>query len=159
MKITDDELLSIIEDTTLALGQILQTHRGLAESLLDTQQTKRGREKIDSLKKKIEDERDELRQIRQTQQRKKELEKIRKGHAGEGKNTQTEQKIGTVPLRNSRGQVVAWVQTIGRNQVNIMDVRGKIIAREIDGRTFNARGEFQGYGRQGLRILGMNLRK
>jgi hypothetical protein len=35
MKITDDELLSIIEDVTLTLGQILLNHRELSESLFE----------------------------------------------------------------------------------------------------------------------------
>lgn len=53
VKISDDELLSIIDDATLALGQILLRHRELSENLLDTQQTQRGMEKIDSLRKKL----------------------------------------------------------------------------------------------------------
>jgi hypothetical protein len=85
MNISDDELLSIIEDTTLALGQILLRHRDLSESLLDTQQTDRQKEKIDSLRKQIEDERHNLSKIRRSQQREKELERIRRDHEKEAK--------------------------------------------------------------------------
>jgi len=72
MNISDNELLSIIEDTTLALGQILLRHRALSESLLDTQQTDREKERIDSLRKQIEDERENLARIRHSQQSKRE---------------------------------------------------------------------------------------
>ena len=160
MNISDDDLLSIIDDATQALGQILLNHRELSESLLDTQQTDRAKEKIDTLRKKIEDERENLASTRQTQQRKKELERIRQSHAKEANEAkETKQKIGTVALQNQKGQVVAWIQTIGKNRVNIMNAKGKVIAREIDGRTFNERGEFRGYGKQGLRVLGMNLKR
>lgn len=98
MNISDDELLSIIEDTTLALGQILLRHRELSENLLDTQQTERQKEKIDSLRKQIEDERENLSKIRQSQQRRKELERIRRDHEKKAKETdeesQAEQKNG-----------------------------------------------------------------
>src|SRR5208283_5687635 len=101
MNISDDELLSIIEDTTLALGEILLRHRELSENFLDIQQTDQAKEKIDSLRKQIEDESENLAKIRQSQQRKKELERIRRGHEKEAKQTQTEQKSGMVFL-------VAW---------------------------------------------------
>jgi len=83
VKISDDELLSIIDDATLALGQILLRHRELSENLLDTQQTERGMERIDALRKQIEDEKERLATIRHTQQRKRELDRIRKAHERE----------------------------------------------------------------------------
>jgi hypothetical protein len=85
MNISDGELLSIIENTTLALGQILLRHRELSENLLDIQQTDQAKEKIDSLRKQIEDERENLAKIRQSQQRKKELDRIRQNHEKEAK--------------------------------------------------------------------------
>jgi hypothetical protein len=158
MKITDDELLSIIEDVTLTLGQILLNHRELSESLLDTQQTERGKEKMDSLRQRIAGEKEKLSRIRQTQQRKKELERLRKDHEKESKVTETKQKLGTVALRNQRGQLVGWLQTVGKNRVNILDAKGRVVAREIDGRTFDGMSQFQGYGNQGLRVLGMKMK-
>lgn len=87
MKISDDELLSIIDDATLALGQILLRHRELSENLLDTQQTQRGMERIDALRKQIEDERERLASIRHAQERKRKLERIRMAHEREAKET------------------------------------------------------------------------
>lgn len=160
MNISDDELLTIIEDATLALGQMLLNHRELSESLLDTQQTDRAKQKIDSLRKHIEDERENLAKIRQSQSRKKELERIRKDHAKEANEARlTKQKQGTVSVLNQNGQLVGRIQSFGNNRRNIMNARGEIVAREIDGRTFNERGEFRGYGKQGLRVLGMKLKK
>ncbi len=161
MKFSDDELLSIIDDVTLALGQLLLTHRELTEGLLDQYQTDAGKEKIAGLRQQIEDEREKLSAIRHAQQRKKELERIRKDHEKEtkaSKGTQTEQKVGTVALRNQRGQVVAWIQTLGKNRVNILNPQGKVVAREIDGRTFDGRSQFRGYGCQGLRVLGTKMK-
>jgi len=159
MTISDDDILSIIDETTVALGQILLRHRELSESLLDTQQTERGREKIDSLRKQIEDERENLAKIRHTQQRKKELERIRKAHDKEAKEMQTEQKAGLVSLLNQSGRLIGWIQTIGRNRVNILNANGKVVAREIDGQTFDGRSRFVGGGSQGLRVLGKSSRK
>ena len=91
MKISDDDLLSIIEDTTLALGQILLHHRELSENLLDIQQTDQAKERIDSLRKQIEDERENLSKIRRSQRRKKELERIRRDHEKDASEAQNEQ--------------------------------------------------------------------
>lgn len=160
MNISDDELLSIIEDATLALGQLLLTHRELSESLLDTKQTDRAKQKIDALRKQVEDERVNLSKIRHVQSRKKELERIRKDHAKEANEAkQTKQKQGTVSVLNQNGQLVGRVQSFGNNRRNFMNARGEVVAREINGRTYNGRGEFRGYGKQGLRVLGMKLKR
>lgn len=79
MKITDDELLAIIDETTTAFGQILLTHRELAEGLLGQHATQRSQDKIDAMKKKLAAERERLTKLRRADQRKKELERIRRG--------------------------------------------------------------------------------
>lgn len=160
MKITDDELIAIIDEVTTTLGQLLLTHRDLTEGLLDHDQTDSVRLKIDSLRKKMDDQKEELVQIRHVQQRKKELERIRRDHERESsKDTQTEQKNGTVPVINQKGQVVGRIQTVGRNRVNILDPNGRVVGREIDGVTYDTRGQVRGTGSQGLRILGMSRKR
>lgn len=165
MIISDEELLSIIEQVTDTLGQILVTHRDLSEGLLDQTLTIRGKEKIDSLKKRIDDEKENLARIRHTQQRKKDLERLRQKQDKElttpdEKTTQNEGKGGSrVPLLNQRGQLVGWIQSVGRNRVNILNQKGQVVAREVDGRTFNDRGQYQGRGKQGLRVLGIKQRR
>ena len=151
-----DELLSILEAVTLTVGQVLLTHRDLTEGLLDQNQTDRAKLKIDSLRKKIEDQREKLVQIRHVQQRKKELERIRRDHE---KSSLPEQKNGSVPVINQQGKVVGWIQTVGRDRVNILDPKGRVVGREINGVTYDRRGQARGTGRQGLRVLGMSRRR
>jgi len=139
--------------TTDQTSPILLT--SLLEGLLDQYQADAEKQKIDSLRKQIEDERLNLAKIRHAQQRRKELERIRKQNEKESKQSQTEQKLGTVPLLNQKGQLIGWIQTLGMNRVNILNPNGKVVAREIDGRTFDGRSKFQGFGRQGIRLLEM----
>jgi hypothetical protein len=87
-----DELLSILENVTLTVGLLLLTHRELTEGLFDQDQTDRVKLKIDSLRKKIEDEKENLTKIRHVQQRKKELERIRKNHEKKAPGASTERR-------------------------------------------------------------------
>jgi hypothetical protein len=160
VKITDDELLEIIDEVTTTLGQLLLTHRELTEGLLDQNQTIRSQQRINALKKGLDMEKERLAQTRRSQQRKKELERIRQDHERESsKDTQTEQKNGTVPVINQKGQVVGRIQTVGRNRVNILDPTGRVVGREINGVTYDRRGQVRGTGSQGLRILGISQRR
>ena len=76
MRFTDDELLQIIEDVTVALGQILLSHRELTEGLVD-QQSELSQRKIDGLKKRIDLERTRMLKLKRIRRRKAELEKLR----------------------------------------------------------------------------------
>lgn len=154
MKITDDELLDLIEDITVTLGQILLTHRELTEGLLDDGPTERSQKKINDLKKRMELEKDRLTQHRRFQQRKKELEKIRDDH---DKQVQSESK--TTPVQDQSGKVIGWMQTVSPNRIHFLDHRGQVIGRFINGRTLDDRGRVVGLGNQGLRVLGQMLRK
>ena len=158
-----DDLLNELLTVTCTLGQLIEIHGELAESLLDQTQTRLGREKIDSLKKQIETEQDRLAKIKHTQQRKKELEKLRHDQdkeAGE-KAKQNEGKHGSrmIQLLDGKGKLVAWLQVLGKDRVNILDARGRLVAREVSGITLDKSGKFMGRGRQGLRVLGMNQRQ
>jgi hypothetical protein len=64
-----------------------------------------------------------------------------------------------VSLLNQNGRLIGWIQPAGRNRVNILNANGKVVAREIDGRTFDGRSRFVGLGQQGLRVLGTTLGK
>ena len=154
MKITDDELLDLIEDITVTLGQILLTHRELTEGLLDDGPTERSQQKIHDLKKRLDVEKDRLTQHRRFQQRKRELEKIRDDH---DKQVQSESK--TTPIQNQSGRVLGWMQVVGTNRIHFLDHRGQVIGRFINGRTLDDRGRVVGLGNQGLRVLGQILRK
>jgi hypothetical protein len=41
--------------------------------------------------------------------------------------------------------------------VNILNANGKVVAREIDGRTFDGQSRLIGGGSQGIRVLGTSL--
>jgi hypothetical protein len=86
-----EELLDIMEEVTRTLGLLFLTHRDLTEGLFDQDQTDRVKLKIDSLRKKIEDERENLTKTRHVQQRKKELERIRRNHEKESAEDSTKE--------------------------------------------------------------------
>lgn len=126
MKISDDELLDLIEDITVSLGQILVSHRELTEGLLDDGPTERSQKKIEDLKRKLDLEKDRLTQHRQSLQRKRELEKLRKDHL---KDVQSESK--TIPVQNGSGKVVGWVMPVARNRIHVLDHQGRVVGRFI----------------------------
>jgi hypothetical protein len=155
---TDEELIDLIEQVTTTLGQIFLTHRELTEGFLDQQLTDRSREKIDSLKKQVEVEKEKLAQVRHHQQRTKELDRIRKSHETE---TQTEGRLRShlVTIRDQRGRVVGWIQSVGKNRFNVLDGRTRLVGRFINGQTYDHHGRFIGDGDQGLRLLGHALKR
>jgi cell shape-determining protein MreC len=155
---TDDELISLIEEVTTTLGQIFLRHRELTEGILHQQLTDRSREKIELLKKRMELEKEKLVQIRHQQQRTKELERIRKSHETET-TTEGTSRSPLVTIRDQRGRVVGWIQSVGENRVNILDGRSRLVGRFINGQTYDQRGRFIGDGNQGLRLLGQMLTK
>ena len=62
-------------------------------------------------------------------------------------------------LLNQKGQVVGRLRTVGRNRVNILELEGWVVAREINGMTLDQNGRLRGFGKQGLRVLGMSQRR
>jgi len=158
MKITEDELLAIIEEVTATLGQILLTHRELTEALFDQTQTRVAREKIDAVKDELRKEKERLASIQHAQHRKRELEKLRQDqdNATLDKAKQNEGKHASrmTQLLNGQGKLIGWIQPTGKNMVSILNSRGVVVAREIDSRTFDAKGRYRGNGKQGIRLLG-----
>lgn len=77
MKLSQDELLDLIDDVTIAVGEAILTNAELTESLLDQQRTADAQKKIDGLKAKTDAARIKLRKLRDTQRRRRELEKVR----------------------------------------------------------------------------------
>jgi hypothetical protein len=61
--------------------------------------------------------------------------------------------MGTQIIRDQRGKVIAYVQQIGPDRWNILDRKGKLIAREFFGDTYTATGQYIGKGRQGLSLI------
>lgn len=156
MTFTDEELIDLIDQMTVTLGQILLAHRELTEGLLDP--TSLTRKKVEDLKKRMEHEKEKLDQIRQHEKRKKELERLRrlssKKHASEGVS-----RNRTLCLRNQKSQVLGWVRPMGMNRVDVLDWKGGLVGRFVNGKTYDGSGRFVGDGNQGLRVLGQELGK
>ncbi len=165
MKITNDEILGIIEDVTVTLGHLLLKYRQLNEALLDDEQSDRVKVKMANLEKQLAGQKETLTKIHHAQRRKKELEKIRKDHekeseTGHDKHTLPEQKSGVITLLDQGGRVVGRIMPMGRGRVNILNSKGVVVAHEINGVTLDRKLRVRGYGvGQGLRILGLDQRR
>ena len=157
MTITDEELLAVIDQVTIALGEILLSHRGLTEGLVDDQRIATARDRIEKSREEIDQEREKIRKTRDTLRRRQDLEKIRQDHE---KVPQSEQKrpASMVPVQDQGGRVVGWVQSVGKGRFNILDQRGRVVAREIGNHTLDGLGRYAGRGRQGLRVLGQTMK-
>ena len=153
MKISPDEISDILSQTTTFLGQLLATSAELKENLLDQQATDSQQKKVDQIKQELEQEKNKMKELRGRQQHKRELEQARKDsskrrqHEGRGAN-------GFVALRNARGQLLGWLQAAGMDRVNVLDARGRLVAREINGMTLQPSGRLVGRGKLGLVVLG-----
>ena len=128
MRITDDELLGVIDEVTIALGEILLRHRNLRESLLANDAISASQDRIEKRRAEIEKERGKIRKTRDGIRRRRELEKISKEHekevATESKSTAT-----MSPILDGKGALIGWIQRAGGNRTNILDRKGKVVAR------------------------------
>ena len=152
--LTDDDLISIIDQVTVAVGEILATHAELKEGLMDKTATNQFQKKIDGFKKKAEEENEKLKNVKTAQQRRDELLKINRHNAKRTKNeSTTAQRL--ICLKNSRGQVAGWIRRVSPDRTNVMDRNGRLVAFETGDRTFTANGQYFGNGSQGIRVLGL----
>ncbi len=61
-------------------------------------------------------------------------------------------------IKDEKGRWVgSTTESSGRK--TYLDNTGKLVGRVVDGRTFDNRGAFKGYGDQGLRLLGEKDKK
>lgn len=158
MQLTDDELLAIVDEATTALGELLLRHRQLREASLNSQVISASQERIEKRRAEIEKEREKIRKTRDVIRRRRELEKISRDHEKEATD-EGKQSPRLVAVRNGRGAVIGWLQSAGGSKVNVLDRRGRVVAREVGGYTLSRRGGLAGAGRQGLRVLGQTLPK
>jgi hypothetical protein len=154
MTFTDEELIDLIDQMTVTLGQILLTHRNLTEGLLDP--TASTKQRIADLKKRVDHEKAKLDQIRHSEKRKRHLDRLR--HLSAKKPTsESVSSTRALCLRNQKGQVVGWVRPMGKSRVDVLDRRGRLVGRYVNGDSYDGRGRYVGDGNQGLRILGQTL--
>lgn len=155
MTVTDEDLLAIIDEVTVALGEILLSHRQLTEGFFEDQQIDRSQDRIEKRRTEIEKERNRIRKIRDAVRHRREVERLRKQH-DQGKSPQTEtvkKPTGIKSIINHRGTVIGYRQTNGCQTV-FLNPKGNVVAREVAGRTYDHRGSLVGNGKQGLRLLG-----
>jgi hypothetical protein len=156
MKISRDEITDILSQTTTFLGQLLATGGELREDLMDQRQTDAQQIKVDRIKRELENEKQQMKRLRHRQQHKREVEKNRKKrlkhrqHEGRAAN-------GLIALRNARGQLIGWLQAAGMDRVNVLDAKGRLVAREIKGMTLSSTGRLFGHGKLGLVVLGAEM--
>ena len=160
MNLTKDELMGLMDELCVAIGEVLATHTELKESLLDQNRTVSQQQKIDRIKDELAKENDRLKKLRDSQHRRRKLEKVRKDHEQSAKTPQHEgKKIAPTmtPLLNERGVVIGWIQPAGAGRTNILDRKGRVVARELNGITLDACGRLRGRDQQGLRVLGQSM--
>lgn len=56
-------------------------------------------------------------------------------------------------IRGPAGKVIAYIQKNGENHYAVYDENQRLVAREVNGDTFDAQGRFVGKGRLGLTCL------
>ena len=147
-----EDISDIIDQITIAVGEILVTHAELTEGLLDKTATEQFQNKIDDLKEKTKLEKEKLKKVKTAQARRRYLEKVNKNNAKRPQN-EVQSQPRVICLKNSRGVVIGWVRRVGPNRTHVMDRTGRLVAIESGKRTFTARGEYFGTNSQGVRLI------
>lgn len=161
MKISPYEITDLIDDLCSEISRVVAVHASIAdelkEDLIDQRNTDAQRAKIDRIKHELSRENDRLAQLRQRDQQKREIERKRKER--DAKNVEdrrqtesTRTNPGMIPLRNQRGELLGWIQSMGTGRT-ILDRTGRVVGREVGGVTFDARGRVCGR-RLGTLVLG-----
>ena len=73
--------------------------------------------------------------------------------ANEGKGS------GMLTLRSATGRVIGFMRVMGKNQTDFFSASGKLVAREMNGKTYFSNGKLAAPDPQGLRVLGQSLRR
>jgi YD repeat-containing protein len=154
---TRDELIELISDVTSLLGTALAQHVELTESL-SSQGVESQKQKLDSLKARMADEKLKLAKLKDAAKRKRELEKLRHDHerqtANEGKSS-----AGRIQLLNGQGRLIGWLHNEANGKVTVYDAKGRLVARELTGGiTLDRFGRVVGRCKgQGLVVLGRRM--
>lgn len=159
MRISRDEISEILSQTTTLLGQLLATMNELREDTIDQRQASAQQAKVDRIKRELDDEREQMKRLRHRQQVKRELERGRKEREKHRQHEGRGGGAGLVALRNARGQLIGWLRAGSQDRLEVLDSKGRLVAREIRGITLNAGGRLVGHGRLGLAVLGANSPK
>ena len=155
MNITDDELLELVDDVHSTLIELILSYREISETLIGKGYAASTQKKIDSLKDRLDIEKERLIKTKDANKRKAELLNNNRLNAKGLKKEGTSRSFA--PIANGKGQVIGFLQVYGPKYFIILDSKGKVAARFIDGKTYNAAGRYEGGGNQLLRILGQRM--
>lgn len=150
MRISDDELLGLIDELCSALGELLVAHKELQEGFMADNGLQQAQDRIEKKRKEIEGLRDKLRRTKEAIKRKRELERLRK--ANSGKEDRQKLAEGVEQIRDGKGKLLGY-RVKERNRITYLDKKGRLAAREHGGKTYDKNGVFSGNGAQGLRFL------
>jgi hypothetical protein len=165
-RFSEDDLISLMDELCIAIGEVLMNFQFLHESILDQAVSQQTQEKISKLQSKLADERARLKTQREAAARKRELEKIRSDHERErerqaNRSEQTEGRSGgsRMPLYDGHHRLVGWIEATN-SKINFYDRNGRIVSREFaDGIALGRDGSIRGRGKgMGLVVLGQSLR-
>jgi hypothetical protein len=148
MPASQPELGDLLDDICASIGEILVSHAQLTEGLVDDAATDTAKEKVERLKQKTADAKQQLEKLRDAQRRKRELLTLNKATQNESRDS------GMVTFRNGAGKVVGYMRAMGPNRTDYFFRSGKLVAREIGGMTYDAEGKAVYQGKLGLVVLG-----
>lgn len=166
-ELPESVVLDLVDSLCVAVSAALAEKIKIVEAIGGDGATVTMQQRLDAMKTDLATERakiaaqqEKLRDARRAASRKRELERIR--NAGErpaNKDAQIEGQGSqrTIQLLDGHGKLIGRIQQTGTNKFQILDSKGAVVAREIDGRTYTARGVYAGTGRQGLRLLGQMM--
>lgn len=78
MRIEKDEILEIVEEMSVAFGEILMRHSQLMEAFYEDNLIVRSQDKIEKQRGAIQRERDKIQRLRRAIQKRREAERLRK---------------------------------------------------------------------------------
>jgi hypothetical protein len=92
MKLTDDEVLAIVDEVTVALGEILLSHRQLMEDFLERHGIEQAQDRIEKRRAEIQRERERIGQMKDALRHRGEVERIRKQNEKDAKKKRQQEE-------------------------------------------------------------------
>ena len=154
----NSDLITILEEVTITLDQLLKSHGQLVEGFFEDNQISQSQDRIEKRRSEIDKERDRIKNIRDVLRHRRELDQLRKKNEKDvTKSPQTEttkKTTGLETISDQGGRVVGYRYQHSKHGVVFMDRNQRVVAREKDGQTFDKNGKYFGKGKQGLRAIG-----
>jgi hypothetical protein len=155
MQASQEELISTLDELTSAIGEVLASHLEIRESILGLpSSTVAAKVRISQLQAKIDGEKVRLAKAKEAERRKRELLRKNRENDRRLKKEVVARESRSVPVRDGSGKTIGFVLRINPQKTEFRDSKGRLVAYELGGRTYDGKGRFRGTGDQGLRFLG-----